>query len=592
MCDSNGVEVNGKIDLGTRKLVVSHVENAATFYAYLEAEKQFMSDIKQMCKEKCQQLDRLAMSPSMDQNVGVFHNYDKCWYRGKVEQLNQGKGKNLTRVRIVDFGWNSLFKLSDLTLLPDSLAEKKILCEKYKMNDLKPKGRMEGYTADDRQHGADWLKRTINGRVVICSCHKQVNYAGGLMADCMVGDLNLNKAALKQGHVILAPAIMGNLQANAGNRSTPNNMHFNHNPFLSSPFQTGMQYSSASAEKNVDVDYSSYNGKPTYSVSSRLRNGQGSHPRPQSMPMSGKTLEVKKLEKKISADKKTINELKKTTNLDAGVREISRLLDKVNQARGNDPEREAKGNYILTSLAGVAEVIEESSVVTERYLAGIEAVEAAARRVSDEEKAAVQDPHDNSIQSKSDLHKCITAFLEMYNEQVVEDELYRINSQLTTMIPNIPSGWKLLAVKAEVVTRPNLLEVAESIKQWMEESVSREAALAANSKKEVESLCRSLDLLSKSILEKHEGNVKTDIPKSLDSQLGSTRQALQSEVSGRNGVKLTTDKKGKSKSGTNDALVLKSAWKALTALKNQLEISKKKSIEYESMLTTLQTIMA
>merc|ERR1711872_1141269 len=176
-----------------------------------------------------------------------------------------------------------------------------------------------------------------------------------------------------------------------------------------------------------------------------------------------------------------------------------------------------------------------------------------------------------------------------YNDQVVEDELYRVNSQLTTMIPNIPSGWKLLAVKAEVVTRPNLLEVAESIKQWMEESVSREAALAANSKKEVESLCRSLDLLSKSILEKHEGNVKTDIPKSLDSQLGSTRQALQSEVSGRNGVKLTTDKKGKSKAGTNDALVLKSAWKALTALKNQLEISKKKSIEYESMLTTLQT---
>ena len=29
------VEVNGKIDLGIRKLVVAHVENAITFYGYL-----------------------------------------------------------------------------------------------------------------------------------------------------------------------------------------------------------------------------------------------------------------------------------------------------------------------------------------------------------------------------------------------------------------------------------------------------------------------------------------------------------------------------------------------------------------------------
>ena len=30
-----GIEINGKIDLGIRRLVVAHVENAITFYAYL-----------------------------------------------------------------------------------------------------------------------------------------------------------------------------------------------------------------------------------------------------------------------------------------------------------------------------------------------------------------------------------------------------------------------------------------------------------------------------------------------------------------------------------------------------------------------------
>ena len=58
-----------------------------------------------------------------------------------------------------------------------------------------------------------------------------------------------------------------------------------------------------------------------------------------------------------------------------------------------------------------------------------------------------------------------------------------MNSQLTTITPNIPTGWKLLVVKADAVTRANLLEVAENVKTWMEESVSREAALTANSKK-------------------------------------------------------------------------------------------------------------
>ena len=62
-----GVEVNGKIDLGTRRLVVSYVENAASFYAYLESDQEFIKTIKQDCKELCEGLPRLTEIPKTEQ---------------------------------------------------------------------------------------------------------------------------------------------------------------------------------------------------------------------------------------------------------------------------------------------------------------------------------------------------------------------------------------------------------------------------------------------------------------------------------------------------------------------------------------------
>ena len=46
MSNSEEVEVNGKVDLGTRRLGVSHVENACSFYAYQEQDKGAMEDMK------------------------------------------------------------------------------------------------------------------------------------------------------------------------------------------------------------------------------------------------------------------------------------------------------------------------------------------------------------------------------------------------------------------------------------------------------------------------------------------------------------------------------------------------------------------
>ena len=277
------------------------------------------------------------------QIVGVYS--QKTWYRGRIEQLGQGKQRNMYRVRAIDFGWNQLCALNELCQLPKDLENKRVLCEKYKMADLKPKGKNEGYSVNDRQRGAEWLKQLVNKRVIISSCYKQVNYAGGIMADCMVGDLNLNKAAFKQGHVILVPAIIhGNYVPKKNN---PPQNSFNQNRFSN-------QYNLYTADSNngaaVDLDYSSYHGSAPFS-----QKGKSLPPNQQRHPFT-KSAEVKKLEKKINEDKKVINELKKTTNLDSGVKDIVRLIEKVKAARGQDEEREAKGNSVLTCLVGVAEV--------------------------------------------------------------------------------------------------------------------------------------------------------------------------------------------------------------------------------------------
>ena len=290
----------------------------------------------------------------------MYSSDDRTWYRGKVEQLGQGRDKKNYRVRMLDFGWNQLFKQEDMYDISKSLQEKRVLCEKYKMADLKPKGKVEGYSAEDRQRGADWLKRLVKDKVIISMCYKQVNYAGGIMADCMVGDKNLNKAALQQGHVVVVPAIIASMtgkKAAANKQPSFQQNRINFNPGMDS---------------NIDLDYSSYgDSSPIYRgaaggggpISGPYRGAAGpiSGPRMNGQNGSGlqrKSPQVKKLEKQIIADKKTINEMKKTTNLDTGIKDVVKLMDRVLQVRGSEPGKENKGNYILACLAGVTEECE------------------------------------------------------------------------------------------------------------------------------------------------------------------------------------------------------------------------------------------
>ena len=299
--------------------------------------------------------------------VCAYSGFQQTWFRGRVEQLGQGRSKDLIRVRAIDFGWNNLFKVEDLVDYPDSLKDVKVLCEKYKMADLKPRGKFDGYSAEDRQRGGEWLKKIINDRVVICSCYKQVKYAGGIMADCMVGDINLNKAALKMGHVIFLPAMV---VPQYKGKSAPNSNgvypqekkpYFNpiQNRFAQKQVQNQFQVNGGQGNVDgVDLDYTSYQGDVLFNGLNRgVQNGAGVLSRPSAGPAGRDSSQVvRKLEKIINEDKKVISELKKTTNLDVGIKEIVKLMDKVAVSRDKVQKQENNGSNILSCLVGVAQV--------------------------------------------------------------------------------------------------------------------------------------------------------------------------------------------------------------------------------------------
>lgn len=156
----------------------------------------------------------------------------------------------------------------------------------------------------DRFSGAEWLRRYIQSRIVVANCHQQLSYSGGIMADCMVGETNLNRAALMAGHVISVVKMGGGGPPLAAGPRFPPSNHYHS--------------ISGGASPHWDLDYTAYNGKVSGPRDGPpvVANGRaGLRP----LMEGGKSPSVKKLEKIINDDKKTINQLKKTTNLDAGI---------------------------------------------------------------------------------------------------------------------------------------------------------------------------------------------------------------------------------------------------------------------------------
>ena len=105
----------------------------------------------------------------------------------------------------------------------------------------------------------------------------------------------------------------------------------------------------------------------------------------------------------------------------------------------------------------------------------------------------------------------------------------------------------------------------------------------------MESLCRALNQLSESLLQKQGGGDPSlySIPTSIDSQLGSTRQALQAELYGRLGGVKPSSGGRKKKEKPTDATILKTAWRALTALRCQLETCQKMAEECKAVVKTV-----
>jgi hypothetical protein len=81
------------------------------------------------------------------------------------------------------------------------------------------------------------------------------------------------------------------------------------------------------------------------------------------------------------------------------------------------------------------------------------------------------------------------------------------------------------------------------------------------------------------------------VPGSLDAALGAARTALQSEVAALCApATKKTAKQGRSdKEGLNEAKVLRSSWRALNALQDQLMLVQKKQGKYERVLSAAAT---
>ncbi len=194
--------VNGKVDLGIRKLRVAYVENAVTIYAYMENEFGFLKEYSDKLSAAYQTAEK-ATEVKEGSLYLTFSERDKCHARARVEQPKAGPGGTKVRARLVDIGRSDLFATSSLCQLPDDCSETAMpikMC-RYKMADLKAKGKNEGFSAQDREYGADWLRGLINshGPVVKANCHQILAYKGGVMFEGEIGGKNINQMALMQG---------------------------------------------------------------------------------------------------------------------------------------------------------------------------------------------------------------------------------------------------------------------------------------------------------------------------------------------------------------------------------------------------------
>lgn len=207
----NSEAVNGKIDLGTRKLRAAYVENATTIYGYLDSEFHILKEYTEKIDDAYKSAAPLDISKVVESETYlIFSDKDNCAARARIEQPKAGPGGSKVRARLVDIGRGDLFDSSKLKQISDDVKNLPIVCQRYKMADLKPKGRDEGFSAHDREKGAEWLRGMISkfGPVIKANCYQIVNYKGGVHFEGEIGGKNINQLALMQGLAVPNPNLM------------------------------------------------------------------------------------------------------------------------------------------------------------------------------------------------------------------------------------------------------------------------------------------------------------------------------------------------------------------------------------------------
>jgi len=533
MLEEEMVEVNGKVMLGVRRLSVSHVENACSFYAYIEREDTMKFDIKMVVARECEVLDRITDRPQVEALCGV--EIEGAWYRGRVEQVGQGENKKLVRIRMLDFGWNCLVEVNNIVKLPAVLVELKVRCEKYKLDRLKPKGKADGFSVADRLRGKLWLENLIRGKVLVASCHRMVKYQGGIMVDCQVEDVNINKMVLREGFAVYKPG-WERVGCCGDSRGVG----------VVGGYPGG-----------IDVDYTSYFGEN--------RRGLGGRRGKQSE--GGRIVQKRKGKRGLSS----------LETLNSG--DVDRILDElyksVGEVRGVREEW-FKGKRDFNNMLGVAEVIETAALITGPLMESIELIE----RLEAGEKTE---------RELNEFLRAVDRYLKQYNEDVVEDQERRVKSKLEEIVFNIPDSWKLVAVSADKVTNENLVEVARNVKNWLNTAKHnfRGEEGIVQTDRELEILCHNMEMVAVSL----RANLRLNQPKTsptpvphLATHMTALHLALQSELS------ITTASTSPS-SPVNDSSILRSAWRSLTALSSQLDMARRKKNEFEIRKTSTSVVL-
>ena len=161
--NSENEAVNGKIDLGVRKLKCSYVENATTLYAYLEAEFDYLKDYIDKMNAGYERAGKIEDKMNENEIYLVYSDKDKCAARARVEQTKAGPGGSKVRARLVDIGRGDMFDPAKFRPISDDLKKLHVYCQRYKLADLKPKGRDEG-----RNRILIWSKNCILQLQVYC----------------------------------------------------------------------------------------------------------------------------------------------------------------------------------------------------------------------------------------------------------------------------------------------------------------------------------------------------------------------------------------------------------------------------------------